>query len=968
MADDIKLVFGVEQGGLLKAIKNTKTLQGNVKLLSSSLSKTEVSYYKYNKAVGDLAKATNTSKKELLAHGKALRADEKATKKAAAETKRLADEKKKAAAETKRLASEEKKAAASTALAAKEEERLKNKFVAGHTAMNIYTKGLNELAVARKRGIITTLEQTAAVSRLNAQMKAGTGVFAKHSVSMGQSARRTNQLGVMMQQTGYQVGDFAVQVGSGQNVLVAFGQQATQLVGTMAMFAKTTKLIALFSGLGILIPVISGIGAAFMRTKKAADKTASSLKKAKSQFESIIKSIRDFSLAKEAAHAGVSLDELFLTRQNGGITKAKGRITELTEELVALREEAEEGFKDIGLTAQTPLQEGSEGNIFSNVGKNLQPLSPSQVARQRFQAAANRNSNDQSTKVDHGLQVALSIQNQIKKNQEDRLKKTREIGAEEAKLLPLKQLQAKFAEEDLLNTNESKRATEQKVRLLQTEIKHGADSVAIDKLKKEFAVQEFAKEVSLLNISDKRKMVLIEQFKIRQAGEVELNKLATQNEETYTRLLAQNEVFVNSLNEASDEARKKAEKQVKLVAQLKEKYGEALVTALALAGVDVSASMSAFIDKALKAQSDLEGLGETYGTQLAKVNAQIKALEEGKVGEVAAFVAGERAKITALYETSKVLATQANDIVALAEASLAFLAAMGELDALAAAKTKLAGMKPTGGGGNVIDINEIIEARKLQIQQDRVLIGLSGEQHEAQRIYYELLKENEKADVQLTETELNNSAKKIAAKLEENRILEEATAQQKDLAQGIANSMGDAFTSIVDGTKSVKDAFKDMARSIIKQLFEVLVVQQLVGSVGVGNKGGSGLAGLLSGTLQADGGAWQGGSQIQAYANGGVVGSPTTFPMAGGKTGLMGEAGPEAIMPLKRGANGKLGVQMEGGGGDNVVIHQNFNFQANGDESVKKLIAQAAPQIANMTKSSMLNDRRRGGATKAVFG
>ena len=92
------------------------------------------------------------------------------------------------------------------------------------------------------------------------------------------------------------------------------------------------------------------------------------------------------------------------------------------------------------------------------------------------------------------------------------------------------------------------------------------------------------------------------------------------------------------------------------------------------------------------------------------------------------------------------------------------------------------------------------------------------------------------------------------------------------------------------------------------------------------------------------------------------------FPMAGGKTGLMGEAGPEAIMPLKRGANGKLGVQMEGGGGDNVVINQSFNFQANGDDSVKKIIAQAAPQIAQMTKNSMLNDRRRGGTTKAVFG
>jgi hypothetical protein len=51
-----------------------------------------------------------------------------------------------------------------------------------------------------------------------------------------------------------------------------------------------------------------------------------------------------------------------------------------------------------------------------------------------------------------------------------------------------------------------------------------------------------------------------------------------------------------------------------------------------------------------------------------------------------------------------------------------------------------------------------------------------------------------------------------------------------------------------------------------------------------------------------------------------------------------------------------------------VVIHQNFNFQANGDDSVKKLIQQAAPQIAQMTKSSMLNDRRRGGQTKAAFG
>ena len=89
--------------------------------------------------------------------------------------------------------------------------------------------------------------------------------------------------------------------------------------------------------------------------------------------------------------------------------------------------------------------------------------------------------------------------------------------------------------------------------------------------------------------------------------------------------------------------------------------------------------------------------------------------------------------------------------------------------------------------------------------------------------------------------------------------------------------------------------------------------------------------------------------------------------MSGGRTGLMGEAGPEAIMPLKRGKNGKLGVQAEGGSGD-VIIHQNFNFTANGDESVKKIIAQQAPAIANMTKKQILDDRRRGGQMKQAFG
>jgi phage-related minor tail protein len=60
---------------------------------------------------------------------------------------------------------------------------------------------------------------------------------------------------------------------------------------------------------------------------------------------------------------------------------------------------------------------------------------------------------------------------------------------------------------------------------------------------------------------------------------------------------------------------------------------------------------------------------------------------------------------------------------------------------------------------------------------------------------------------------------------------------------------------------------------------------------------------------------------IKPFAAGGVIGTPTYFPLAGGGVGLAGEAGPEAILPLARGADGRLGVASDGGGRTSITIH-----------------------------------------------
>lgn len=94
-----------------------------------------------------------------------------------------------------------------------------------------------------------------------------------------------------------------------------------------------------------------------------------------------------------------------------------------------------------------------------------------------------------------------------------------------------------------------------------------------------------------------------------------------------------------------------------------------------------------------------------------------------------------------------------------------------------------------------------------------------------------------------------------------------------------------------------------------------------------------------------------GGTKVVPFAKGGVIGSPTGFAMGGGRVGLMGEAGREAVLPLARGSDGRLGVALEGGGGGTAIT---FNVTASDAESFRR----SETQITTMLARAVARGRR----------
>jgi hypothetical protein len=172
--------------------------------------------------------------------------------------------------------------------------------------------------------------------------------------------------------------------------------------------------------------------------------------------------------------------------------------------------------------------------------------------------------------------------------------------------------------------------------------------------------------------------------------------------------------------------------------------------------------------------------------------------------------------------------------------------------------------------------------------------------------------------------------------------LAEAGREAGGLSRGISGGLRRSFDGLLFDGMRLSDAMKGVGQSMVNAAYSA-AIRPITGQIGGLIAGGvEGLIGAVSGFEK--GGSFAQG-RVMPFATGGIVSGPVTFPMRGGM-GLMGEAGPEAIMPLTRGADGRLGVASQGGRSVNVVMNVNTPDVEGFGRSRSQIAAQVSRVLA----------------------
>ena len=773
-----------------------------------------------------------------------------------------------------------------------------------------YIAAKNQIARASELGVLNAKQEAAALDNLEREYQAlSKGVylagsrFNQFGEQSGIAGKSANRFGMYAQQAGYQLGDFAVQIQSGTNVGVAFSQQFAQLAGLIPGVAGALTAFAAI-GLGLLIQNLT-------RSKEEAtklDDVVSDFEK----FDDIFKS------------AGVSLEDNFIT--------AIEKVREKYGELIA----------DISKTTT----EGALSKLTAALGKEFKPgtITDPNNTKGFFRELLSA-----GTVLNSGPSASLGLTGP----QQEAIKQMKEY-------------------------NEAATALREKIKELGEQGYTTMEQFAL-------GIDEFFTEIKTSGeYSEEILKRLTSQ--LNEAGLGEAVARVKQEQEEQVKTAQELQATLQQEIEMRNLILRYGEDSVQVKqAELDAEYAKTKATIEAL---DVSESLRLEIEAAAQANYDAESATIAWGNSLGYVKNQIagiasilasigggmisnaekfttaKLIREGKTrveAEKLSRYQTEDARYEAqkqqnLAQYGKIVGTAINaalsvDHVGGRNADEALLSAY-ELDAERTKAEREANKKgrKKGGRGKLSDaekdakkaqekLEDFFDQFKLGMEQQERLLGVYGEQREELEKVIEI--ENRLGDARGLV-----SQKQIEAMAQEELALERKLEREQQIYELGRSSFENFLMTVVDGTSSIEDAFKAMLANIIREVYQQYVAK------GAADVAGNFLVSLFS----AKGNAFGSGG-VKMFANGGVVDSPTLFNYSGG-TGMMGEAGPEAIMPLKRNSQGKLGVQVSGGG-QSVVVNNHWYISANGDAAVKAIIQSEAPKIIEKTKLAVADANRR---------
>lgn len=771
-------------------------------------------------------------------------------------------------------------------------------------AQRQYEQSLQEINRATELQIIDTKQQAAALQQLDREYEAlGQGVylagsrFNQFGEMAGISGKAASRFGMYAQQAGYQVGDFAVQLQSGANAGVAFSQQAAQLAGLIPGLAGALTTFAAI-GVGLGIQAMTRFNEDGRKGKDIYDDLGATL----SNLEALTFSNITGSLSDSAKTIRAEFQATFDLIERVETQALKNNLLQPLKEM-------ESELKAFQTRNQLSNQLGSGDASFNYLGftdpdRAIQAFSYLKQIQGETREELSQSLNLQTMYLQGSGLLTAEVQARLA------------IMAEELGIVESTTQQA----ETLNSLYESQRVElTQSNELLRLKAQFGEQSVQYLNAEREQTLQNLRTEMERAGVGE----ILISQI------------IQMKNEQIgYEQAAVRSQLAVETLQRALE----------------------------GISGIDIS---SVFL-RAQAAANGLLGTVNAIGrglSQVGQLGLEAQAIQaenaalKGGASPGQARIAGETVRFgNSLNLPDGPLNNIAKGFLtkAFQNQSLENLSYTEENAQITSAWN--ASNNPKGGGkGNKPKLSdaekeieksqdklkEFFEQYNLNIKQQERLLGVQGEQRQELEKVIEI--EN-----RLGEARTMVSQAQIEAMAREELALERKLQREQEIYNLGKNSVESLLMTVVQGTASIEDAFKVMLSNIIMEIYQQYVAK------GAADMAGNALVSLLS----ANGNAFGAGG-VKMFAKGGVVGSPTLFGYGGNKTGMMGEAGPEAIMPLKRNSQGRLGVEVSGGGGSQVNVYHNFNIAANGDDSVNRIIQSHIPRITEASKRAVIDANRR---------